>query len=102
MVAVLAAASYSRIGFSPYLAVHARRVMVPCGSAIHMEPGKILRFTHLSTSPCTISSPYTASIIALSAVDDYFFFFFLFLFLGNYYLMRTFLFHRKHEIVFFH
>ena len=41
MAAVLAAASYSRIGFSPCLAVSARRVRVPCGSAFHLEPGTI-------------------------------------------------------------
>ena len=39
MAAVLAAASYSRIGFSIYFAVHARRVRVPGGSKFHLEPG---------------------------------------------------------------
>ena len=41
MAAVLAAASYSRIGFSPCLAVCARRVRVIGGSAFHLEPGTI-------------------------------------------------------------
>ena len=44
MAAVLAAASYYRIGFSPCLAVCARRVRVPCGSAFHLEPGTIVSF----------------------------------------------------------
>ena len=38
MDAVLAAARYSRIGFSLYFAVHARSVRVPGGSKFHMEP----------------------------------------------------------------
>ena len=42
MAAVLAAASYSRICFSPCLAVHTRRVRVPGGSAFHLEPGTII------------------------------------------------------------
>ena len=42
MAAVLAAARYSRIGFSLYFAVRARRVRVPGGSKFHLEPGKIL------------------------------------------------------------
>ena len=46
MADVLAAASYSRIGFSPCLAVRARRVRVPGGSVFHMEPVTI-----------TVSSP---------------------------------------------
>ena len=41
MAAVLAAASYSSIGFSLYFAVHERRVMVPGGSKFHLEPGTI-------------------------------------------------------------
>ena len=41
MATVLAAAIYSRIGFSPCLAVHERRVRVPGGSAFHLEPGTI-------------------------------------------------------------
>ena len=41
MDAVLAAASYSRIGFSLYFAVRARRVRVPGGSKFHLEPGTI-------------------------------------------------------------
>ena len=41
MDAVLAAASYSRGGFSPCLAGSARRVMVPGGSTFHLEPGTI-------------------------------------------------------------
>ena len=40
MAAVLAAASYSRIGFSLYFAVRARRVRVPGGSKFHLEPVK--------------------------------------------------------------
>ena len=42
MAAVLAAASFSRIGFSVYFAVHARRVRVPGGSKFHLEPGTIV------------------------------------------------------------
>ena len=38
MAAVLVAASYSRIGFSLYFAVRARRVRVPGGSKFHLEP----------------------------------------------------------------
>ena len=41
MVAVLAAASYYRIGFSPCLAVRVRGVRVPGGSVFHLEPGTI-------------------------------------------------------------
>ena len=41
MAAVLAAASYSMIGFSIYFPVRARRVRVPGGSKFHLEPGKI-------------------------------------------------------------
>ena len=41
MAAVLAAASYSRIGFSLCLAARARRVRVPGGSEFHLEPGTI-------------------------------------------------------------
>ena len=41
MTAVLAAASYSRIGFSLYFAVRARHVRVPGGSKFHLEPGTI-------------------------------------------------------------
>ena len=41
MAAMLAAASYSRIGFSPCLAVRAMRVRVPGGSAFRLEPGTI-------------------------------------------------------------
>ena len=42
MAAVLAAASYSRIGFSPCLAVHVRRVRVPGGSVFHLEPETVM------------------------------------------------------------
>ena len=42
MAAVLAAASYSRIGFSLCLAVRARRVRVPGGSTFRLEPGTII------------------------------------------------------------
>ena len=41
MAAVLAAASYSRGGFSLFLAGSARRVMVPGGITFHLEPGTI-------------------------------------------------------------
>ena len=41
MAAVLAAASYSRGGFSPCLAVSVRHVRVPVGSKFHLEPGTI-------------------------------------------------------------
>ena len=40
MAAVLAAASFSRIGFSLYFAISARRVRVPSGSEFHLEPEK--------------------------------------------------------------
>ena len=39
--AVLAAASYSRIGFSLYFAVRAQRVRVPGGIKFHLAPGTI-------------------------------------------------------------
>ena len=42
MAAVLAGASYYRIGFSHFLAVRARRVRVPGGSVFHLEPEKYL------------------------------------------------------------
>ena len=38
MATVLAAASYSRIGFSLYFAVRALRVRVPGGSKFYLEP----------------------------------------------------------------
>ena len=41
MDAVLAAASYSRGGFSPCLDGSARYVMVPGGITFHLEPGTI-------------------------------------------------------------
>ena len=41
MAVVLAAAIYSRIGFSIYYAVRARHVRVPGGSKFHLEPGTI-------------------------------------------------------------
>ena len=41
MAAVLAAASYSRIGFSIYIAVRAQRVRVPGGSLFKLDPGTI-------------------------------------------------------------
>ena len=41
MAAVLAAASYSRIGFSLHFAVRARRVRVPGVSKFHLEQGTI-------------------------------------------------------------
>ena len=43
MAAVLAGASYSRIGFSLCLDVYAKRVRVPGRSAFHLEPGTINR-----------------------------------------------------------
>ena len=42
MAAVLATASYSRIGLSLYFSVRARRVRVPGGSKLHLEPGTIV------------------------------------------------------------
>ena len=42
MAAVLAAASYSMMGFSIYFVVRARRVRVPGGSKFHLEPGTIV------------------------------------------------------------
>ena len=39
MAAVLAAAIYSRIGFSIYFAGRARPVRVPSGIKFHLEPG---------------------------------------------------------------
>ena len=42
MAAVLAAASYSKIGFSLYFFVRARCVRVPGGSKFHLEPGTII------------------------------------------------------------
>ena len=48
MAAALAAASYSRIGFSLYFAVRARRLRVPGGSKFHLEPGTIqLTMAHM-------------------------------------------------------
>ena len=41
MAALLAAASYFRIGFSLYFAIRARHVRVPGGSKFHLEPGTI-------------------------------------------------------------
>ena len=41
MAAVLAADSYSRIGFSPCLSVRAMHLGVPGGSAFQLEPGTI-------------------------------------------------------------
>ena len=38
MAAVLAAASYSRIGFSLYFSMREWRVRVPGGSKFHLEP----------------------------------------------------------------
>ena len=49
MAAKLAAAISSRIGFSIYIAVYARRVRVPGGSKFHLAPGTIVihRYSHL-------------------------------------------------------
>ena len=44
MAALLAAASYSRGGFSPGLFVSVMRVMVPGGSTFHLEPVTIHPF----------------------------------------------------------
>ena len=44
MDAVLMAASCSRIGFSIYFAIYARRVRVPGGSKFNLEPGTIHRY----------------------------------------------------------
>ena len=41
IAAVLAVASYSRIGFSIYFAVCARSVSIPGGSKFHPKPGTI-------------------------------------------------------------
>ena len=41
IAAVLVAASYSRIRFSLYFSVCARRMRVPGGSKFHLEPGTI-------------------------------------------------------------
>ena len=48
MAVVLAATSYSKIGFSPCLAICARCVMVPGVSAFHLEPGTIHPFWNLN------------------------------------------------------
>ena len=42
MSAVLAAAIYSRMGFSIYFTVRALRVRFPCGSKFRLEPGTIV------------------------------------------------------------
>ena len=42
MAAVLAAASYYRMGFSLYFAVRAWRVRVPGGSKFRLEPATII------------------------------------------------------------
>ena len=44
MAAVLASTSYSRIGFSLFLAVRAQSLMVTGVSAFHLEPVTILAF----------------------------------------------------------
>ena len=49
IAAVLAAASFSRIGFSLHFAVHAWRVRVPGGSKLHLEPGTIKDSQQLSS-----------------------------------------------------
>ena len=58
MAAVLAATSYSRIGFSICLAVHARRLRVPGGSEFHLEPGTI----GMSSSKVYLSKEYILMI----------------------------------------
>ena len=55
MAAVLAAARYSRIGFSLYLSVRARHVRVPGGSVFHLEPVTINPFCNLTG---TLLEPY--------------------------------------------
>ena len=52
MAPVLAAACYSKIGFSPCLALRTRRVRVPGGSTFHLEPGKIKPFWNLTGTWC--------------------------------------------------
>ena len=42
MAALLAVASYYRIGFSLYFDLRARRVRVPGGGKFHLEPGTIV------------------------------------------------------------
>ena len=62
MDAVLAAASYSRIGFSICLAVRARCVRVPGGSLFHLEPGTIC-MSQSNIYVCdTVICPITRSI----------------------------------------
>ena len=52
MAAVLAAARYSRGGFSPCHDVSERRVRVPGGSTFHLEPGTIHPFWNLTGTRC--------------------------------------------------
>ena len=61
MAAVLAAASYSRIGFSLCIAVWAYRVRVPGGSTFHLEPGTIVIsvFPPLDSSVINTSDLYS-------------------------------------------
>ena len=54
MAAVLAAASYSRGGFSPCLASIARRVLVPGGSTFHLEPGTMLAAARYSREDISV------------------------------------------------
>ena len=54
MAAVLPAAFYSRIGFSIYFAIRARRVKVPGGSKFHLAPGTIATVRIQAMRPQTI------------------------------------------------
>ena len=69
MAAVLAAASYYRIGFSPCLAVCARHMMVPGGSAFHLEPGTIHPWWNLNGTWCLWCCPYFLKIAFFSIYD---------------------------------
>ena len=62
MAAVLAAASYCRIGFSLYFAVRARRVRVPDGIKLHLEPGTIHPFRNLNGTWCLWRCSYSLKI----------------------------------------
>ena len=67
MAVVLAAANYSRGGFSLCLAGSARRVMVPVGSSLHLEPGTI----HLSVCPYVLPSVCLFPFYLFSSVLPY-------------------------------
>ena len=69
MAAMLAAASYSRIGFSLYLALRARRVRVPGGSRFHLEPGTIHPYWNLTGNWCLWSYSNFLKIALFSICD---------------------------------